>query len=303
MRRILSFVLACGLLMSIFTFTAAATGSNAESQEQDYTPIYVDGADADPQMLAYTVKSEIYVPLETVSIALGSEFYTWNSALQSASLMAQDLFVTVSAEKDYIVANGKNISISNGLQIKEGIPMVPVRQLCKAFDVGVEIKDDAVEIDTMSDYTEPASKESSQTEKSSSSSSSNITTTTGDSYDGDEDDLYWLSRIIYAEAGGEGMTGMIAVGNVVLNRVRSSSFPNTIKGVIFDTKSGVQFSPAYSGRIYNTPSADAVEAARQALAGVNVVGNSLYFNPASRDSWASRNCEFVTQIGNHCFYA
>ena len=57
----------------------------------------------------------------------------------------------------------------------------------------------------------------------------------------DYEDLYWLSRIISAEAKGEGFTGQIGVGTVVLNRVRSSQFPNTIYGVIFDRKNGTQY--------------------------------------------------------------
>ena len=55
-----------------------------------------------------------------------------------------------------------------------------------------------------------------------------------------ENDLYWLSRIIEAEASGESFSGKIAVGNCVLNRVKSSEFPNTIYDVIFDKNHGVQ---------------------------------------------------------------
>ena len=55
-----------------------------------------------------------------------------------------------------------------------------------------------------------------------------------------EDDVYWLSRIISAESRGEPLEGQIAVGNVVLNRVRSSAYPNTIYGVIFDRKHGTR---------------------------------------------------------------
>ena len=65
----------------------------------------------------------------------------------------------------------------------------------------------------------------------------------------DADVVYWLSRIISAESRGEPLIGQIAVGNVVLNRVRSSAFPNTVWGVIFDRKWGVQFSPVSNGTI------------------------------------------------------
>ena len=56
-------------------------------------------------------------------------------------------------------------------------------------------------------------------------------------------DLYWLSRIIYAESGAETLDGQIAVGNVVLNRMASKEFPDSIPGVIFDRVDGIQFEP------------------------------------------------------------
>lgn len=276
MRRIISLLLVCVMLNCVFAGNAVAVEENVES---GYTPIYVDGQDADPDMLAFTLEEEIYVPLETVAEALGSSFYTWNSALQSASLMAEDLFLTVSTDEDFIIANGRYLYMENGMQIIDGNVMVPVEPLCIAFGVGLTISD-AVYIDSQGTPIE-----SSET-----------------AYN--EEDLYWLSRIIYAEAGGECFEGMIAVGNVVLNRVEAEEFPNNIYDVIFDRRCGIQFSPAYSGGIYNTPSEDAIKAAKLALDGVNVVGDSLYFNPSSRtSSWASRNREFTVQIGNHNFYA
>ena len=115
----------------------------------------------------------------------------------------------------------------------------------------------------------------------------------------DEDDVYWLACIIYAEARGESMEGKIAVGNVILNRVASDEFPDTIYDVIFDTNWGVQFEPVSNGTIYCTPDEDCYEAARRALDGEDIVGSSLYFfNPSLASSfWISNNCEYVTTIG------
>ncbi|MDF2520431.1 MAG: cell wall hydrolase [Clostridia bacterium] len=118
-------------------------------------------------------------------------------------------------------------------------------------------------------------------------------------------DLYWLSRIINAEAGAEPYNGKVAVGNVVLNRVRSSSFPNTIKGVIFEYYKGIpQFSPVADGSIYKTPSADSIRAAKDALNGVRPVGSATYFfNPdKASGSWIVANKTYVMRIGDHVFY-
>ena len=119
-----------------------------------------------------------------------------------------------------------------------------------------------------------------------------------------EDAVYWLARIISAEARGESMQGKIAVGNVVLNRVRSSLFPNTIYGVIFDKKYGVQFAPTSNGTIYNTPTADSVIAAKMCLEGYSVSNTALYFfNPKyTSGSWVKQNREYAFTIGNHVFY-
>ena len=127
-------------------------------------------------------------------------------------------------------------------------------------------------------------------------------TSPGAAYDAGE--LYWLSRIICAESGAESMSGQIAVGNVILNRVRSGSFPNTVEGVIFDRKDAVQFEPVSNGRVYLPPTSQSVEAAKRALDGENVVGSALYFYaPAlSQGTWINANRPYQQTIGCHRFY-
>lgn len=117
--------------------------------------------------------------------------------------------------------------------------------------------------------------------------------------------LYWLSRIINAEAGAEPYEGKVAVGNVILNRVWSGLFPNTVKGVIFEYYHGIpQFSPVAEGTIYNAPSEESVQAAKDAMNGVRPVGSSTYFfNPdKSAGTWIVENKTYVKRIGNHVFY-
>ncbi len=118
------------------------------------------------------------------------------------------------------------------------------------------------------------------------------------------DEVFWLARIIEAESGGESLLGKIAVGNVVLNRVRSSLYPNTIYGVIFDRKYGVQFSPVLDGRIYNTPSYQATLAAKICLEGFSVSSDALFFLAAKHavSSWIPNSREYAFSIMNHDFY-
>lgn len=118
-------------------------------------------------------------------------------------------------------------------------------------------------------------------------------------------DLYWLSRIIEAEASGEPYPGKVAVGSVILNRAASSDFPDTVKGVIFEYYKGIpQFSPVADGTIYNNPSQDSINAAEDALAGIRPVQNAtFFFNPdKSSGTWIVNSKTYVTRIGNHVFY-
>lgn len=108
-----------------------------------------------------------------------------------------------------------------------------------------------------------------------------------------------LSKLVYAEARGESYKGQVAVAAVVLNRVASASFPNTISGVIY--QSGA-FSCVSNGSINNTPNSTAVRAALDALNGWDPTGGCLYYyNPkATKDKWI-RTRTVKTVIGNHSF--
>ena len=99
--------------------------------------------------------------------------------------------------------------------------------------------------------------------------------------------------------------GKVAVGNVIMNRVNSKLFPNTVKGVVFDKQNGyIQFSPVIDGTIYNTPDAESIRAANEVLNGAKPVGDALYFlNPRkSTNFWIVNNRRHMTTIGLHDFY-
>ena len=108
-----------------------------------------------------------------------------------------------------------------------------------------------------------------------------------------------LAKLVYAEARGESYKGQVAVAAVVLNRVSSSSFPNTISGVMYQTGA---FSCVSNGSINNTPNDTAVRAALDAMNGWDPTNGCLYYyNPGkTSDSWI-RTRTVVTVIGNHYF--
>ena len=112
-------------------------------------------------------------------------------------------------------------------------------------------------------------------------------------------DLNLLSRLVYGEARGEPYAGQVAVAAVVLNRVKSSSFPNTISGVIY--QSGA-FDVVSDGQINLTPNSTAKKAAQDALNGWDpTYGAIYYFNPnTATNKWIWSRPMTVT-IGNHRF--
>ena len=113
----------------------------------------------------------------------------------------------------------------------------------------------------------------------------------------EESDRYLLANLIYCEAGGEPYAGQLAVGAVVINRVLSSVYPNTVTGVIYQK---YQFSPVGSGRLaiamsQNKATASCYKAADEAMAGQTNVGNCVYFRTPIPGLTG-------IQIGGHIFY-
>lgn len=181
----------------------------------------------------------------------------------------------------YVVANGRYLYVETLVQTVEGKAAVPVRTLAEVFNLDVAYDAETQHILLMKQE------------------GSDAFLLEGENYY-DENILYWLSRIIYSESGNQSMEGQLAVGNVVMNRLNSPMFPNTIKGVLFQKN---QFSPAMSGSIYRKPGEMSVVAAKLVMDGAVVLENALFFNRAGMNTFAARNRTHVATIGAHAFYS
>ena len=127
----------------------------------------------------------------------------------------------------------------------------------------------------------------------------NSTTQTGSVGGYSSSDVYLLARTIYAEGRGEPYTGQVAIAAVVLNRVRSSQFPNTISGVVYQKHA---FTAVTDGQINLTPNDTAMKAAKDAINGWDPTGGALYYyNPAVATSAWIFDRQTVTIIGKHVF--
>lgn len=112
-------------------------------------------------------------------------------------------------------------------------------------------------------------------------------------------DLYLLAKCVYAEARGESYTGQVAVAAVILNRVKSASFPNTIAGVIYQPYA---FTAVSDGQIKLEPNQTAYNAARDALNGWDpTYGAIYYYNPKTATSKWIYSRKTTIQIGKHVF--
>lgn len=112
-------------------------------------------------------------------------------------------------------------------------------------------------------------------------------------------EVYLLAKTIYAEGRGEPYSGQVAIGAVVLNRVRSSAFPNTISGVVYQKHA---FTAVTDGQINLTPNETAMRAARDAINGWDPSGGAIYYyNPAVATSAWIFDRQTVTVIGKHVF--
>ena len=117
------------------------------------------------------------------------------------------------------------------------------------------------------------------------------------------EDLHMLAKAIHAEARGESFTGQVAVGAVILNRLKSPDFPKTIEAVIMQKNNNVyQFTPVADGTIHLEPDESSIKAAVQAMKGWDPTSGALFFyNPKiATDKWI-RTLPVEAKIGNHVF--
>lgn len=219
------------------------------------------------------------VPVRFVAEAFDCDKIEWREAEKSVELVDGENHIRLNIGSDTAYVNEAAVEISTPAAIKNNRTYVPIRFVSE--NMGATVLWDA-ENSTVNIYRNGVVKELSYS----------------------EDELYWLARIIHAEAEGEPFEGKVAVGNVILNRVRDENFPNTIYGVIFDRKNDVQFTPVANGAIYNEPSNECYYAADRALTNNNTAGEALFFlNPViSTNTWIIDNRSFYTSIGGHDFY-
>jgi len=268
-QRIYTGIVAAALTLSLTVLTAPAYAAEVLS---------VNGQNIWQEAKTRVINGTTYASLRTLAgVLVPDAEVSWRSG--TAWVEGNELSLCARPGSVYMVINDRVFYVPDGIRNESGSVLVPVRTIVEALDGEVKwSRQDGVTLTLGSGCPEAAPYT--------------------------QDELYWLSRIISAESRGEPLLGKLAVGTVVLNRVTNSEFPNTIYGVIFDRKWGVQFEPVANGTIYNEPTEESVLAAKMVLEGARVTGDSLYFlaPDLTTNHWIMENREYVTTIGTHWFY-
>lgn len=274
------------ILTLAFLFILSVFSLPTEAKSEFFAPvcIKVNGEYVKTKNHAYLKNGRTFVSLRDFGDIFSGDV-SWSEATSTAKITKGEKVITVTKGKKEATVNEKTVKLDAQATIANDRMYVPLRFLSETLGAAV----------SWNDATITASVKSGEASVPSHLKGKSPYT---------DDELYWLSKIVSAEAKGEVNTGKTAVANVILNRVDSREFPNTIYGVIFDNKYGVQFTPTADGSIYNAPTTDSVIAAKRALLGESVTRNCLYFlNPkTATNSWIIKNRTFYRTIGNHDFY-
>lgn len=270
-------------LLGVFAFILTFLAGKAYSYS-DHIDITVNGNYVNTDTGIIIENGVSLSPVRELSNCLGANSVNWNGNDFTVGIDTDNGYILIDLKSDTAYTDNTFQKINSDIRIINGKTYVPVRFIAEFMGADVYWNNHYKNIEITMEGHIPDKKY--------------IDT----AYNHDE--LFWLSRIIHAESEGEPLIGKIAVGNVILNRVQSNAFPNTIYGVIFDDAYAIQFEPVENGSIYNNPDTESVKAAKLAFRKDSVVGNCLYFfNPKKAgSSWISNNRKYYTSISNHDFY-
>ena len=227
------------------------------------------------------INGTTYIPLRAFSDATGGKV-EWRAEDSCATMTKDGHTFSFYPEKNYSLIDGKEKNYPS--VVYKDLTFIPVRAVSETLGYSVEWDDFYLSVKITAPDVEIADayKDKSYT----------------------YEDILYLGKITHIESGYQHFKVKLGVAGTVVNRVKSSQFPNSVKDVIFDKKYGVQFPPAHTDKINRTPSKESIIAAKCVLGGVNVVENSLYFvdTQYTSGSWVHNNRPHCVTIYDMSFY-
>lgn len=263
-------------LLCVFLCGSALAEETDNGVGYTETPVYVDGL---LSCRGYMIGDDSYVSLEAACAVLGYDAdVNYDKEINKLTVEVAGITIEAGFGDKYLCANGRYFYLPDGYMEVDGSFIIPTEALAKIFTLGVSPDDEQGAINF--------------------STADEQILQSGDEFY-NEDDLYWMSRIITWESGNQPVEGQIGVGNVILNRAGDPRFGETIKDVIFQPG---QFTPASTGAVYGEPYAISVICAKIAFEGYNTVGDALFFQVGRY--WGSGMIEttWLGKIGDHNFF-
>lgn len=263
-------------LLCVFLCGSALAEETDNGVSYTETPVYVDGL---LSCRGYMIGDDSYVSLEAACAVLGYDAdVNYDKEINKLTVEVAGITIEAGFEDEYLCANGRYLYLPDGYMEVDGTFIIPSEALAKIFTLDVSWDDElgAVNFSTADEQILQS----------------------GDEYY-NEDDIYWMSRIITWESGNQPVAGQIGVGNVILNRAGDARFGETVKDVIFQPG---QFSVVSAGAIYGEPYEISVVCAKLVYEGYNTVGDALFFQVGRY--WGSGMIEttWLGQIGDHNFF-
>lgn len=300
-KRITTIFLAAALVCSLAGLTPAASAAEGVDYTALKGAVFCLNGENVSKMSLYQINGTVYCQLKKFCRkTLDSAEVTWTDGQAEVTGNApsgEALSLVAKPGTRTMQVNGVNVEIPDGIRLINNSTMVPVEQLAGVFQDSSVSYDEATNTCTVT--TGSALAELSEPEPAAPLTIDEQIEAFQPSGNYDPQELDMVSRIINAEAGNQSLKGKIAVGNVIMNRVASSEFPNTIYDVVYQRN---QFSVVYYRSYQRTPSEESVKAAKMALDGINVVPGAVFYNVTGMSSWASRNRPYLTTLQGHDFF-
>ncbi len=265
-------ILLMALLLLLLTATAFAAHDNVAGYDIPID-IKINGVQLKTPVNSFLENGTVYVPVRALCESLGATV-EWEEATETATVTKDGVALNFSET---------NPSMYKAIMYKDSF-FTPVRIIAESFGFNVDWDNKLYSVHiTMDGYTIPQAYV--------------------DAAAFSDDDVILLAKLIYAESGYCTFAEQLGIGGVIMNRIKSSSYPNTISGVIYDTKWSVQFPPAFDGSLDRDPSGMSIIAAKCVMHGTNVVGGSIGFTyTGDTESWITQNMTLVVAFDSISFY-
>lgn len=234
-----------------------------------------------------------------VALVLGAILFTSSTFSNSCSFTTLEVYaaedtLSENAVTDDAVRITRKVKLSENVTVTETVKSADDLDTAKFTDQnGIQTGEENVETEIPADESEPAP-------------TAVVAEEQKNTFDLEYNEYNVLLRIVEAEAGGEDITGKMLVANVIMNRVQSGRFPDTVTEVVYQKNSTgkAQFSPTVNGRIDSVKvSQETVNAVERVLNGEDSSNGALYFRSVrSNSTWHDNSLRRVIEHGNHIFY-